>query len=260
MLLCPSSRTNKIQGPLNTPARAETGGFDIENCNAKETESIRGALRVGRIIADEAATDAANGRFSKYGFWALFKSGRPKVQQMLHNLATLPPMPHVERLGVNQTSSPVFVCASEIFKRKTEFWQVIWQKCIDQKIHRKTKREGIAYQILGGPYIFLCPSFFAQPELVGPNPRLFGKGCPVVRENKYFDPHIATSAMATQTSILLHELVHFYLGPENLPSEKEVYELNQIVGQRAIDSQRTPAAYQYYFACKPRPCCSLLKT
>ncbi|MCJ1251957.1 hypothetical protein MMC30_009195 [Trapelia coarctata] len=227
-----------VRGPLHTPFRAEDGGFDIGNCTPEETELIKEGLRLGQIAAREALQDVGKGRYSKYGFWALFKSQNNalKVQQMLKNLATLPPMPHIHRDGLDQTSSPVFVCASE--DRTEELMKESWQRCKD---HGKEA----GHNVRGTAHIVLCPQYFQVP--VGPDPQKNEDFCPTLRNNRYFG--LYRRLRHFQFNVLLHKLVHFYLGEEDrFNIVGETYKLNRIVGQSPQDSRRTPTAYAFYIA------------
>ena len=102
-----------------------------------------------------------------------------------------------------------------------------------------------AYYYEGSSYIFLCPLFWVrQPEPMRSN-------CPRVIHNRFVGNRALLSDY--KTYILIHEMLHFYLGgdsltPHTLPAEK--YELNECVALDTLDSLHNPSNYQYYIASK----------
>jgi len=225
-----------------SPLRAEDGGFDTGNCTPEETESIKEALRVGQIAAREALRDVTKGRHSKYGFWALFKSqfNVLKVQQMLRNLSTIPPMPHIYRNAPDETTSPVFLCVTD---SPEPLIQVSWRRCQDD-------RTDIAHYARATAYIELCPRYFQKP--VAPDPQKNGDFCPTVRKNQYSGS--CHKLLQSQSQVILHELVQFYLGKDDTILDEEEYDLNNIVGQSPQAARLTPRAYEYYIACESCAC------
>jgi len=245
----PDTNTNSIPGPLKTPLRAENGGFDVAACTPDETELIREGIKLSQAAAREALQDVPKGRFSKFGFWTLFKTQANvvKVQRILENLAAMPPMPHLWRDAADQTSSPVFVCLSE--DTEDELLQNSLRRC---KVYRKEP----AYRLENTAFIILCPPYFRYP-LAPRRPEKQRKYCPTLQHNQYVGEH--RKLINYQFQVLLHQLVHFYLGPEDVYNAvraevlKETYELNGIVAQRAAHARLTPNAYSYYVACKLDP-------
>jgi hypothetical protein len=214
-------------------------------CTPEETELISEGIKLSRMAARTALQDVPKGRFSKYGFWTLFKTQANvvKVQQILQNLATMPPMPHLWRGAADQTTSPVFICLSEDIKE--EALKASLQRC-------KALRES-AFLFRNTAFIMLCPAYFRYP-LAPRRPEKLRQYCPTLQHNRYFGEH--RKFIKFQFQVLLHELVHFYLGPEDIHNAVapegvgETYELNEIVVQRAAHARLTPNAYSYYVACK----------
>lgn len=232
------------QGPVNTPVRAENGKFDLENCTPRETRSIKRALNQGQMAVHQALADIPNGRYSHYGLWALFKSNEnfSQVRQMLQDLVVLKPMPNVYRNLVKQASSPVIVCISKDHEvGPIRSW---WEIC-------HTHKATTAFYALTSAGILLCPLFFRLP--VAPEPEKSAILCPIVRKNRYVGS--SRELYAFQSYTLLHELIHFYLGDENLASKAghETYEPNALVALSAPDVRRNPRAYEYYITCTSYP-------
>ena len=102
-----------------------------------------------------------------------------------------------------------------------------------------------AYYHRGSSYILLCPFFWSR------QPAPTKENCPRVIHNRFVGNRVRLSEY--KTYILIHELVHFYLGadslsPYSLPLEK--YELNDCVALDRTNSLRNPSNYQYYIASK----------
>lgn len=77
------------------------------------------------------------------------------------------------------------------------------------------------------------------------------ENCPRVIHNRFVGDGASLSDY--KTYILIHEMVHFYLGAESLtpnsyPPEK--YQLNECVALDQTTSLRNPSNYQNYIASK----------
>ncbi|MCJ1245549.1 hypothetical protein MMC30_002753 [Trapelia coarctata] len=244
VLYRPFALSAGLRGILDTPVQAENGKFDIENCTPRQTESVKKALKQGQLSVQKALADIPNGEYSKYGLLAMFKNNHnfAKVQQMLEDLAILKPMPKAMRNLVHQASSPVFVCVSkghEMVGRSAEE-----QGAMDIWYERCKPKGHSAKYALTTAYIFLCPRFFRYP--VTPEPAKSAILCPVVRKNKYLGDF--QELFMFQSYVLLHELVHFYLGDDNLAPETETYRPKNLVALSALDSRRSPRAYECYIS------------
>ena len=102
-----------------------------------------------------------------------------------------------------------------------------------------------AYYQAGSSYIFLCPLFWSR------QPAPTTENCPRVIHNRF----VGNPALLSdyKTYILIHEMVHFYLGattltPYSFPSEK--YQLNECVALDRDNSLLNPSNYQFYIASK----------
>ena len=103
-----------------------------------------------------------------------------------------------------------------------------------------------AYYLGGSSYILLCPLFWSR------HPAPTSENCPRVIHNRFVGDRAVLSDYGTY--ILIHEMVHFYLGADSLtldtfPSEK--YELNKCVALNLQSSLINPSNYQNYIASKP---------
>ena len=102
-----------------------------------------------------------------------------------------------------------------------------------------------AFYYTGSSYILICPGFWS----IEPWPL---KGlCPTVIHNRFIGAQARLSNY--QTYVLIHEMLHFYLGMDSLsqisaPPEK--YKLNDCVGLGKVNSLRNPSNYQHYLASK----------
>ena len=104
---------------------------------------------------------------------------------------------------------------------------------------------GQAFYVMGGSYIFLCPTFWLAP-VAPPTP-----ACPSVFGNIW--PESAAHVASYLTYVLIHELAHFYLGTGSLGMQSvpsEVYPINGCVALDRSNSIRNPQNYQYYVARK----------
>ena len=102
-----------------------------------------------------------------------------------------------------------------------------------------------AYYHKGSSYIFICPLFWSR------QPAPTRENCPRVIHNRFVGNRVLLSEY--KTYILIHEMVHFYLGadsltPHSLPPER--YELNECVALDSTLSLRNPSNYQNYIASK----------
>ena len=102
-----------------------------------------------------------------------------------------------------------------------------------------------AYYHKGSSYIFLCPYFWSR------QPAPTRENCPRVIHNRFVGNRVLLSEY--KTYILIHELVHFYLGADSLTLHSlppERYELNECVALDSTLSLRNPSNYQNYIASK----------
>ena len=110
-----------------------------------------------------------------------------------------------------------------------------------------------AFTVPGYKYVFLCPAYFTFPLApIGPS----GKNCLNVEFNVFCYENLER-LVNIQMYILLHELVHFYLGRESLGGRTvptEEYDPNLCVNFDEKLSLRNPMNYQFFVASK-----SLLK-
>ena len=171
-------------------------------------------------------------------FKALFKADSTKsfVRGVLHRIAShyplydLAPFPQI-------ATTPNFACVTEYTRGIFSF------TAIDIMAQCELSQGGAAFWVAGVSYIFLCPAFWRVP--VQPT----FSDCPSVRKNQWAGPGISLANY--QTYLLVHEMVHFYLGLSSLGAHtvpKEVYPINDCVGLNSYNSLHNPQNYQYYVA------------
>ena len=147
----------------------------------------------------------------------------------LYDLAPYPQIP----------TPPNFACVNEYTREVFTFLE------IDIIAYCSIFGSQASYWLSGVSYIFLCPTFWRIP--IHPS----FPDCPTVRKNKWAGPGQYLSAY--QSYILIHEMVHFYLGTTSLGAHtdpSEVYPINDCVRLNSYNSLHNPSNYQYYVACR----------
>ena len=226
-------------------SRPDTSHWNIENCGPLENDlrvSITSALRLLPSILKTLDPDSSDDP----RFTAMFKSTSMKwqVREMLELV-----MDHEEVRDLDphpeKPSRPSLTCVEPDSARKFPWaGPDLWLHCSGLPPF-----QGLAaFSVLHGSYIFICPDFFKMPT--SPNPT-GSHGCMSVRGNK-FSGNMHT-ALAYQTYMLVHELLHIYLGVGSLGLETkpvEKYLPNELVGLGAYNSYRNPSNYQLYLSCE----------
>ena len=185
--------------------------------------------------------DLQSGTNSRHGYKAWFKSNDSStfVQGVLQNIYTAQP-----KIGLQPQpgllTGPRFLCVTP---GTIGFYP--WMK-IDPFYVCVTYSPGMrASYYAGSSYILICPFFWSMQPWP---PRSF---CPNVIHNRFVGKRASLSDY--KTYILIHELVHFYLGLNTLSLitvPPEQYELNDCVALDRFNSLRNPANYQHYLASK----------
>ena len=185
-----------------------------------------------------ALNDVRLGLNSKHGFRALFKDGATStyVRGILRSIASAQPL-----TGLNPDPSvptaPRFACVTPSTTSQYGFLGFdAWFYCSQPGV-------GLAFYVGGASYIFLCPHFW-QYEIA---PRQ--KICPSVRYNQFLGRGDPLSLYMTY--IVIHEMVHFYLGWDSLGPDShppELYSINDCVGLDPLDSVHNPPNYHFYVA------------
>lgn len=197
---------------------------------------------MGKEPLEMAINVAKKGVSDPHGFRAWFKSNTAiaPVVSILENIQT---MKSIRMLKPNRfrPSQPEFICVTpETFDRYPALRYDPEQLC--------NNNGNYAFWLRGFKWIFLCPKFFTiKPAPVGP-PTKF---CPRVFDNLF---ERKGDVLANyQSYVLIHEMVHFYLGQSSLgwsTNPPEMYQLNQCVNMTAKDSLRSPMHWQYFVASK----------
>ena len=193
-------------------------------------------------LAGTALTPALNdvrlGLDSKHGFRALFKDGATStyVRGILRSIALARPV-----TGLNPDPSvptaPRFACVAPSTTSQYGFLGFdAWFYCHQPGV-------GLAFYVGGASYIFLCPRFW-QYDIA---PRK--STCPSVRHNQFLGRGDPLSLYMTY--MVIHEMVHFYLGWASLGPDSdppELYSINDCVGLNPLNSVHNPANYHFYVA------------
>ena len=223
----------------NITNTSSNSGFVVENCGALGTDVIAlvgAALSTLPSVIHDLRLDIN----SPHGYKAWFKSNDSSayVEEMLTNIYTTSPksglIPEPRLL-----TGPHFTCVTP-----STIHLYPWVG-LDPYYTCILFPEMGAYYLLRSSYIFLCPFFWSK--LPAPT----RQNCPRVIHNRFVGNWILLTDY--KIYILIHEMVHFYLGEQSLtlntfPTEQ--YQLNECVALDKTDSLRNPSNYQYYIASK----------
>lgn len=187
-----------------------------------------------------ALNDVGLGLDSKHGFRAMFKDGATStyVRGILRSIASAQTLTGLEP-DPSVPTAPRFACVGPGTTNQYTFLHFdAWFYCHQPGV-------GAAFYVGGASYIFLCPQVW-QHQIA---PRKYT--CPSVGYNKFLDSGKSLSLYLTY--MVIHEMVHFYLGWDSLgphSNPPEVYPINDCVGLDPLDSVHNPANYHYYVACE----------
>lgn len=191
-----------------------------------------------------ALNDVGLGLDSHHGFRALFKDGATStyVRGILRSIASAQPLKGLKP-DPSVPSAPRFACVTRSTVSQYKFLELDpWEIC-------SRPDAGQAFYLGGSSYIFLCSSFWWGR--IAPHKNT----CPSVRENQFLGGGEALSMYLTY--LVIHEMVHFYLGKASLGAftdPPEVYPINDCVALDPLDSVHNPQNYQFYVASEyPRP-------
>ena len=210
----------------------------IENCGRRETAHVRSMLNRGLEYLPAAVDDMENPKMGYRRYDAFFKDDDMSVYasgilRRVYNggkRSGLLPDPQTYTL-------PHIACATPNMGRRYPFTPSPWNSCLAGML---------AMYAPNTRYVFLCPVFFSLPSgPVGPPKAI----CPVVDRNQYTTAGF--QLISYQPLVLIHELIHFYLGAASLGAHTyppEQYELNGCVSLNAMDSVHNPTNYQAYMS------------
>ena len=187
-----------------------------------------------------ALNDVGLGIDSQHGFKALFKDGATStyVRGILRSIASAQPL---EGLNPDPSvpSAPRFACVTPSTISQYRFLDVDpWRIC-------SQPNAGQAFYFGGSSYIFICPSFWRGDVA----PQKKKRSCPSVRRNQFLGGGEALSMYMTY--LVIHEMVHFYLGKASLGAftdPPEIYPINNCVALDTLNSLHNPQNYQFYVA------------
>ncbi|KAL6720386.1 hypothetical protein ACLMJK_002308 [Lecanora helva] len=220
---------------------ATTTRFLISDCDSR-TSIVQQALALAVSSLPDAIADAQLGTASTHGFTAFFKqrTSAPAVATVLQKIHSQSPVrgrwPNLIR-----ASPPEFICA--------KFDTVLRYKHLNFDPYLACKRPKVyGFWAKRSRYIVLCDYFFERPP-APTAPR--SETCIKVKDNSF--QGFGNLLCLYQKYMLIHEMVHFYLGTKGLgwstqPVEK--YALNDAVDLNAELSLRNPQNYQAFVASK----------
>ncbi|KAL8730682.1 MAG: hypothetical protein Q9166_003874 [cf. Caloplaca sp. 2 TL-2023] len=218
--------------------------YAIQDCGTF-TDRIEVALDLGKEPLAAAINAAKQGIKNPNGFLAWFKDDAavPRVTEILENIHSMKPL---RRLWPYPNpfvaQPPVFVCVKEdTIKRYRRLGKDPHKYCQDSG--------AFGLYLNGMKYIWLCEKFFKlRITPLGPPT----KNCPRVIDNQFVKKEVPLLS-DYQVYLLIHEMVHFYLGWDSLgwnTTPKEIYPSNYCVNFDMKNSLRNPMNYQYFVASK----------
>ena len=227
-----------------TALNGSTPKYLVSDCGSK-TIQVHHALTLALASLTAAITEARNlGTRSTHGFTALFKqqSSAPFVASYLHDMQKLKPLAGRWPNPLIPTV-PEFVCVQhDTILRYKHLNFDPYMAC------KQPKRYGMVSR--RARYIFLCDFFFEQPATpTAPA----AETCIRVQNNEF--QGFGNLLCLYQKYMLVHEMMHFYLGTQGLgfrTDPMEVYGLNEAVDFDASLSLRNPQNYQAFVASKSR--------
>lgn len=192
----------------------------------------------------EALTPVLNdvelGLDSQHGFKAFFKDGAAStyIRAILRSIASAQPLKGLVP-DPSVPSAPRFACVTPSTISQYTFLEADpWRIC-------NQPHAGQAFYAQGSKYIFLCSSIWGMG--IAPEKNT----CPAVKRNQFIGGGEALSAYLTY--LVIHEMVHFYLGKASLGigiNPPEIYPINYCVALDPLNSAHNPQNYQFYVASK----------
>ena len=217
------------------------GRYRIEKCRHR-TQGVASALDTAIAALKPALEDVKLGIDSTHGFHAFFKYDGAKqyVEDILMEISLLD-----KKVGLLPSptipTGPRFACVSEDIRKSYPWLNPYtdpWTVCQNSV--------AMALYILDTAYIWLCPRFFHQPT----KPQdLTGRDCPIVVNNVFRGEE--RRFICYQNYILIHEMVHFYLGSKSLSGTSiptEAYYFDSLIELLPLDALHNPTSYQAYVA------------
>ena len=209
---------------------------------------------MAREVIPPAIASAQMGMFSAHGFLAFFKSdasSKPVIsilEKIRDQKAIRGNLPNIFK-----ASGPEFICVKEDTTARYKRLGVDPQQVCKQL-------QNHAFWLRKSRYIFLCDSFFdwrISPASIGPGVvRDYrpASSCLQVRDNLFIG--FGNMVCLYQKYMLIHEMVHFYLGRKSLTlgtNPPEQYSLEHCIDLSAGLSLRNPQNYQAFVASKLLP-------
>ncbi|KAL8653760.1 MAG: hypothetical protein Q9210_001913 [Variospora velana] len=226
-----------------SPPLLQGKGNIIRDCDTR-TDQVAIALELGKEPLAAAIKVAKQGTSDSHGFRAFWKTDANigPVTKMLQDVYSLRPARGMQPNPV-RAQLPEFVCVKP---------DTFWRYDIGLDPYIKCQQTGFfSLWLRFHKYIFICESYFNMTmSPIGPP----AKYCVPVIENKFSGR--ADRLGDYQKYLLIHELVHFYLGRPSLgwsTNPKETYRINQCVNMDPKNSLKNPMHYQYFVASMSLP-------
>ena len=225
--------------------RSSYGNFSVYNCGpidpltSTAAREVRDALaRIQLNLITVAYEVKKYGTRSRYGFSALFKSNQRK-NQILRNYEKMMVGASVIRrdLGLPNTPKPeTSPQAVRLYCFRPEITSPLaragYQQCLANPNY-------IAFWILGGSTIGLCPLFFQ----IHYNPA--NEDCPKFSRGQMQGDGSPMSI--NQEAALVHELAHLYIAHD---TEEESGTLEEAMALGTKEQADNAANYAYFYSCK----------
>lgn len=226
-----------------------SGLYSIQGCGANATNVVD-ALQILWGIITPSLSDS-NATHTSPSYNAFFKDiyYAPFVNSILNNIRIGSPVNQLNPFPETKISSPVIACLQDnpdLFDDQNflglhpSFQRVAAIDCADP--------DRSAVWIGGTQAVILCPRIFGK-RLQPPR-----RSCPGVNSVTNMFKSLGLPISATQAYILLHELVHVYLGAvtDQWLIKREAYSLQDCFDIKAIHSRYNPSNYVYYVNSKYR--------
>ena len=185
-------------------------------------------------------SDVELGIDSQHGFKAFFKDGATStyVRGILRSIASAQPLKGLKP-DPSVPSAPRFACVTPSTINQYAFLKDDpYEIC-------SHPGAGQSFYVTGSSYILLCSSFWRGGLVPEKNK------CPSVRGNQFLGGGEPLGMYLTY--LVIHEMVHFYLGEASLGAwtdPPEIYAINYCVALDPLNSAHNPQNYQFYVASK----------
>ena len=228
--ICPATDTDIPGWDMAVLAAADSfqhGPYDIVSCDKHEGRIITGVLDKVRQYANHTFEDAQRGMRSQYGFVHLFKTEKYQsevmklFQKIMDGASPYPPSSN----GPTEYR-PTILCVS---KDNPEIPENLYTACMETTNFVSTDN---------GNVVVVCPGWWTRSDR--PPAR-----CPIVTRSNHVYPSWDYLANH-KVGILIHELVHVYIGLFHPAEFTEAYGLQECIDLSPEDSIKNAQSYAMY--------------